>query len=118
MRISVWVDGSAPVFLNPTAAETIELAEARVDTLRICEEDGRLAVASGYGNTHTSIRAVAVKHWPRYFPHEHILFRRDGAWWWNLDCADKYYRLESGCRHVFPITAAFVREFAALEGQQ
>ena len=46
-----------PIYLNPNFNEILELAQAGWDTIRICVESdtGDILLASGYGNTHTSI---------------------------------------------------------------
>ena len=86
MRYSVWPDGSAPVYLDPTDKEIVELAKQRVDTLRICEgEDGRIALASGYGNTHSSVmkavfQMLSTKRW---YATDLILYKEDHSWKWN-----------------------------------
>lgn len=119
MRFSTWPDGSYPVYLNPTFEELIELAKSRVDTLRICEYKDQLAVASGYGNTHTSVTAIARKEWgKRWHPYTHILFQRMGAWAWNLNSADVFVSLEEGYRHVEIVTVQAVRDFVNLVEQE
>lgn len=40
MRYSSWVDGSYPVYVNPTFKEILELNAQRWDTLRICTDEG------------------------------------------------------------------------------
>jgi len=44
-----------PIYLDPTDAELIELAESNWDTLRVLECSETLVIASGYGNTHSEM---------------------------------------------------------------
>ena len=44
-----------PVLINPTAEELFKIFEQKWDTLRVCFDKDNIGIASGYGNTHTSI---------------------------------------------------------------
>lgn len=51
-----------PIYLNPTNAELLELAESQWDSLRVMECDDTLVIASGYGNTHETLVQYYKKH--------------------------------------------------------
>jgi len=119
MRISVWPDGSSPVFLNPTFDELKELAKTNPDTLRIVEEDGQVAIASGYGNTHDSVIKVAQSVWGRrWFGIDYILFRHFHSWFWNgcghFPLPDERISLVSGLNLVEPVTKQAIQDFIRL----
>jgi hypothetical protein len=118
VRVSHWPDGSYPIYLNPTFEEIVELAAQSIDTLRIMEDGDHLAVASGYGNTHDSVQRAARKHWPRFFPIDHILVRVPGGWKWtnlhNTEHSSEFLTFEEGLKWCEPRTREFVREFVKL----
>jgi hypothetical protein len=124
MRFSEWSDGSMPVFLNPTHDEIVELVKSHPDTLRICEDDNNIAVASGYGNTHTSVIKVIRKNAIKdFFPLDLILFRETGRWLWNpLGHWDRVLTervgFESGLRFLSDKTKEFVLEFVRIAEDQ
>lgn len=123
MRLSVWSDGSSPVYLNPDLKEIAELGASRVDTLRICEEPGQLAVASGFGNTHESVTKIARGEWgKRWSGLDLILYRLGDEWFFNGmghwpefrdDSRVPWKRGLSLCQDV---TAQFVRDFVSFVG--
>ena len=57
-------DGWMPCYLNPTFDELQELADSSWDTCRILinERNGDMVIASGYGNTHSSIQELYMLH--------------------------------------------------------
>lgn len=86
MKYSEWEAGDYPVYIDPTFQEIVELAKARPDTLRIMDGEDHFAVASGFGNTHSSVcKAVAkvlgVKLWLN--ADDYILYREYGQWYFN-----------------------------------
>ena len=78
MRISHWPDDSAPVMVDCTSQELTELLGKRPDTLRGAFYEDRkdvyiLAIASGYGNTHSSITSAVKKVIPRIRSHDEFI---------------------------------------------
>ena len=75
-----------PIYLNPGFAELEELSEYW-DTIRICvvEEEGDILLASGYGNTHSTIghfyKQQSKKR--RLFLDCFILYKRDNTAYLN-----------------------------------
>lgn len=77
-----------PVYLNPTFDEILKLAKTNWDTIRICYEEKSkdLYIASGYGNTHTSVSRTAkqYKNNNRLYFYTYILYRYSGKAYMNL----------------------------------
>lgn len=120
MRISVWSDGSCPVYVDPTVEEVVELASRYHDTLRIIEGEGHTALASGYGNTHSSVYATARlilgKRWSGL---DLILFKELNEWYWNplghWKTHSERVRLELGLRIVTERTKLIVKDFVQIQ---
>lgn len=97
MRISHWLDGSLPVYLNPTWDETRELKESNPDTVRLLEgQDGNLAVASGYGHTHATIVQTAfMKFGKRWHANPGVLFKRNRRWYIEVEFLHDMIEMEA-----------------------
>lgn len=78
-----------PCYLNPTFDEVLELARSGWDTCRILvnSANGDMVIASGYGNTHTSIanRYRAYTKRKRDGLDPYILYHRNGVALLNLE---------------------------------
>lgn len=122
MRLSLWPDGSCPIFLNPSIDEIKELVDETLDTVRICdeEENDRLALASGYGNTHDSVMKAAKKEWPNFFPIDLILVCKEN-WYWNhlghWNTRREYVSFEEGLRCVSPRLKQVAQDIRAFAQQ-
>lgn len=118
MKLSVWSDGSSPVYLNPTQDEILELARSRVDTLRICEEPGQIALASGFGNTHGTVVQAAQRVWGnRWSGLDLILFRLGDEWRWNplghWPTQSERVEFKRGLTQVEDITRSVITDFVS-----
>jgi len=103
MKLSYWPLGDYPIYINPTDKDLIELMETNPDTIRICDDTGILAIASGFGNTHNSISKIVKEQVNKGFcPMCFILFRQDQTWWWNLEDVSGSSRVsfKSGLRYL------------------
>lgn len=87
MICSYWETREYPILINPEFWELGELFLEKWDTIRICVDGKNIGLASGYGNTHSSITSMMrVKlNNRRLLPDTYILFRQDGDFFFNLE---------------------------------
>lgn len=121
MRTSIWRDGSFPIYIDPDYGELLELAETKPDTLRICEGDEIVALASGYGNTHQSVTAgvrpvIKVRRW---HPTTYILFHDgNGKWYMNPDghfpANSERVELSYAYRYITPKLKNIIADFVKI----
>lgn len=71
-----------PIYVNPDWNETIEITKAQPDNLRVIDNDQYFAVASGYGNNHTTIMRTARKY--VRFGTALIFYKECGEWFLNM----------------------------------
>jgi hypothetical protein len=76
-----------PIFLNPSFDEILELAQNRWDTIRILASKKDLVLASGYGNTHSSMMFCLKKHYGRQvlYYESFILYHNHQKAYFNLE---------------------------------
>lgn len=85
MNISTW---HFPIYLQPTFDELCELAKSNWDTCRVLVTDeGELVIASGYGNTHTSMWQALRAYKKNKYVHveSYIIYKEFGTLYMNLE---------------------------------
>lgn len=97
-----------PCYLNPSFNELKELADSRWDTVRILIIDERnnkgIAIASGYGNTHTTIAHALQDHYKvkrAPFTHDFILYKRMGKAYINDPVIGRNLSIDQALREYF-----------------
>lgn len=64
----------------------MELAASKWDSIRICLDGTDIGIASGYGNTHSSVtnkmRAILGR---RLLPRTYILYHQHGEFFFNME---------------------------------
>lgn len=84
-----------PIYFEPTFPEILELAASEWDTCRIViiddkrvSDEEKLVIASGFGNTHTTLVEFTRKHFQlKRYPYGRpmILYHRNGIAFFNLE---------------------------------
>lgn len=94
------------IYLNPTYEECAELSRSCWDTIRVCEDEVSLALASGFGHTHQCVINAMRKHLnnKRWHPSSFILYHSHGAFGWNLEdvSGKRFATFEEGLRLFEP----------------
>lgn len=122
MIYSHWPDGSDPILFNPTFPELMEIGKQPWDSIRICVEGDDIALATGFGNTHSSICEGVQKLLGRRWlcSDDPILFREGGAYWFNLEHlgGGRKVPLAKGLRQVFSEDHAnIIRDLVQMRGE-
>lgn len=107
-----------PIYLNPTDSELQELVIADSwDTLRFLEDEPNIAVASGYGNDHSTIaRAIrAIPEHKRFHGTAYILFHTHRKLFFNLEDINGKAQVpwRNALRYFPPMMQKLVKEIAA-----
>lgn len=76
-----------PIYLNPTFDEIVDLAKRKWDSIRILIiNDSDICIASGYGNTHSSmVQCLRRIKGNRFSTDSYILYHENSLAYFNLE---------------------------------